>query len=80
VTCREFAEFIADYLAGELPAATRAEFERHLGVCANCRRYLAGYEATISLSKDAFLDNDAEVPDEVPADLVKAILAARRQK
>ena len=78
MTCRELADFIGDYLAGELTAAARAQFERHLRVCPNCRRYLAGYEAAVRLGKIAFGNDDAPVPPDVPEDLVLAILAARR--
>ena len=44
MTCRELADFIADYLSDELPAHVRAAFDEHLRVCPNCVKYLAGYE------------------------------------
>jgi anti-sigma factor RsiW len=78
VTCRELADFIGDYLSGGLADNVRAAFERHLRVCPNCEKYLAGYQETIRLGKVA-LEDDGTVPDEVPEDLVTAILAARRQ-
>lgn len=78
MTCREFAEFMADYLSGELASEPRAQFDRHLSRCPNCSAYLKDYEATIRLGKQAFETPDAEVPDSVPDDLVRAILAARR--
>jgi len=78
VTCRQFADFIADYLTGELPEAARAAFDRHLALCPNCRRYLAGYEETIRLGRAAFADDDAAVPAQVPEELVQAILTARK--
>jgi anti-sigma factor RsiW len=77
MTCREFADFLIDYLSGDLPAPARHEFERHLSVCSNCGKYLAGYEETIRLGRRAFEDDGAELPAEVPDDLIKAILAAR---
>ena len=77
MTCREFADFIARYDAGELSADGRASFERHLEMCLNCRRYLAQYRATIELGRAAFHDLDASVPENVPEDLIAAILAAR---
>jgi anti-sigma factor RsiW len=79
VTCREFADFMADYTSGDLSAAVRAAFDHHLSRCVNCRRYLTGYEATIKLGKAAFDDGDAAVPSGVPDELVKAILNARRR-
>jgi anti-sigma factor RsiW len=78
VTCREFADFIGGYLSGELPSDATAQFERHVSLCANCRAYLAQYRATIDLGCRAFADDDANLPADVPDDLVAAILANRR--
>jgi anti-sigma factor RsiW len=80
VTCREFADFMMDYVSGELPAETRAIFEHHLSLCPNCDRYLTSYKEAVALGKRAFEDETAAVPPSVPDDLVKAILAARRPK
>ena len=77
MTCREFADFMMDYLSGELSSESRAEFDYHLSVCSNCRRYLASYQETVKLGKRAFEDDDANVPAQVPDELMKAILAAR---
>jgi anti-sigma factor RsiW len=79
VTCRELNGFIDDYLSGALPADVREQFEHHLTLCSNCTAYLANYRATIRLGKRVFADDDAPVPGDVPDDLVKAILAARRR-
>ena len=78
MTCREFAEFIAGFLDGDLPAAERAAFEDHLARCRNCVRYLDGYRQTMSLGKLALAAPDAPVPVDVPEDLVEAIARARR--
>jgi anti-sigma factor RsiW len=78
VTCREFAEFIADFLDGELPEAQRQQFERHLGRCVNCSRYLESYRQSMALGKRAFDDDEAALPSDVPEDLVEAILSTRR--
>ena len=78
MTCREFADFMMDYLSNELPAESRAQFEYHLSLCVNCRKYLRSYEETVKLGKRAFDDEDSTLPADVPEDLVKAILAARR--
>jgi anti-sigma factor RsiW len=79
MTCRELADFLMDYLNGELTPEVRAAFDRHLSLCPNCVSYLAGYKTTVELGKQAFRDDDADASTEVPDDLVKAILAARRQ-
>jgi anti-sigma factor RsiW len=78
VTCREFADFIIDYVSGDLTADVSAPFERHLSRCPSCRAYLAQYRTTVAAGKDAFSTPDGELPDDVPEDLVQAILASRR--
>lgn len=79
MTCREVADFLADYVSGALAADVRAQFDRHLSVCPNCRAYLATYRATIELGRRAFAIPDADAQSEVPEDLVSAILSAVRQ-
>ena len=76
MTCRELAEFIADYLVGELAADVRDRFEQHLAVCPNCQKYLRSYTETTTLGKRAF-DDDSPLPSTVPEELIQAILAAR---
>jgi predicted anti-sigma-YlaC factor YlaD len=77
MTCRELADFLADYLAGALPAATRVRFEEHLAECEDCVAYLESYRATIELARDACGDDDQR-PADLPESLLRAILAARR--
>ena len=78
ITCRTFVEFLMDYLSGGLPEAQRDEFDGHLAACVACVAYMKTYSETITLGKAAFKDPEAPVPAEVPEDLVKAILSARR--
>lgn len=77
MTCQEFADFIADYLAGALSDEQMAIFERHMAMCPDCINYLRTYEETVELEKALFTRADEEVPAEVPEDLVTAILDAR---
>ena len=77
MTCGEFADFMADYLSGELPPEVRSKFEYHLSVCSNCVKYLAGYKATTQLGRRAFDDENSALPEDVPEELVKSILASR---
>ena len=78
MTCREFAEFIADFLEGDLPAGVRTAFEQHLARCGNCARYLDGYRQTLALGRQALAAPDTPVPADIPDDLVEAIARARR--
>ncbi len=76
LTCREFVEFLMAYQSGELPAGQRAVFEEHLGDCPDCATYLRTYQQTVRIEKIACGCGDP-VPDDVPEELIRAILAAR---
>lgn len=77
MTCREVAEFLIDYLEGDLAGDSRREFEHHLSRCEACRRYLFGYRMAVELGRSAFRDEDeAALAAGVPEDLIRAILAA----
>jgi anti-sigma factor RsiW len=76
VTCRDCAEFLSDYLSGELDAEVRAVFEHHLSLCPNCVTYLDQFRATIEAGRQACAD-DPDKPIDAPEGLIKAILAAR---
>ena len=75
LVCEEVLEFLHDYLAGELAPDRRVEFERHLEGCDSCRAYLSTYRATILLARGA--ERARRLADEMPAELARAILAAR---
>lgn len=77
ITCTEFEAFVLSYLDGELPARQRSVFEWHLRLCRECRDYLAAYKRTIELGRAVLGPADDSVPEDVPEDLVKAILDAR---
>ncbi|WP_420346665.1 anti-sigma factor family protein [Pelagibius sp.] len=78
ITCREFEEFLLDYLEGNLPRGQRRIFDLHLAICRECRDYLAAYKETMTLGKRAFDDPAAALPKDVPEDLITAVLEARR--
>ena len=78
ITCMEFESFILDYLEDELPSRQRRVFEFHLKICRECRDYLAAYRRTVALGKATLAeDPSAAVPENVPEDLIKAVLDAR---
>jgi anti-sigma factor RsiW len=51
MNCREFTEFLHDYLLGGLLAEVRAEFDRHLAECPWCVAYLDSYQKTMHHGK-----------------------------
>ena len=77
ITCEQFEDFILAYLEDDLPKRQKMLFEIHLKMCRECREYLEAYRTSVELAKDAYTPDDAALPDEVPEDLVKAVLAAR---
>jgi anti-sigma factor RsiW len=79
MTCREFTDFLLDYVAGTLPAAERAAFVEHLGECEDCVTYLRNYEETIRIGKAVCKEEHDAVGDDVPEELVAAVLAARQR-
>ncbi len=77
MTCKELVDFLGSYVAGELPEGQRFTFDAHLAVCPDCVNYLESYRETIRLGSEALAAGETEIPDEVPDDLVRAILEAR---
>lgn len=76
--CREFVDFLGSYIDGELQGESRRVFERHLNACPPCMTYMRTYEQTVELGRCACEDPCGPVPENVPEDLVSAILAARK--
>ena len=66
-------DFLFDYHAGKLSLVRKVEFELHLAMCRDCRRYVNSYKKTVYLAKSAGV-----VEESVPAELVEAILKAAR--
>lgn len=76
LTCQQLIEFLREYLDDELPPAERHRFQAHIDCCPPCLHYLDSYEKTIRLAGLACGPDDA-LPEDVPEELVQAILAAR---
>ena len=74
MTCRDFIQFLLDYVEDRLSPEEQLRFDAHLESCPDCRTYLETYGKTIELTKLA--DRDA-IPPEAPEDLIKAILGSR---
>ncbi|MGH9387072.1 MAG: anti-sigma factor family protein [Vicinamibacterales bacterium] len=77
MNCRECADFLMQYVSGELPQETSELFARHLAKCRNCDEYLRQYRDTIMAGKRACALEDQTAPS-IPEELVRAILAARK--
>ncbi len=79
ITCRQFEDFMIDYLEGGLSERQRFVFELHLKVCGECRAYLAAYRRAVEVSTNVEKDAGDVILPEVPQDLIKAIVEARQE-
>lgn len=71
ISCRQFEEFVMDFVEGTLPPDRRRLFELHLKTCRECRQYLARYQATLAAARA--VARDPSPPVEIPLDLVRAV-------
>jgi anti-sigma factor RsiW len=77
ITCEEVITFLLEYLSQELPADEARNFERHLAICSSCAAYLATYERTVQLGREALRRELEGDPPPLGGDLVRAILQSR---
>ena len=66
VTCFSGVEVLADYLEGLLPDDVRASLEQHVIGCERCQAFLASYQATPNILRDA---TDVALPAELQRSL-----------
>jgi len=77
LTCEEVITFLLDYLERELPEDEARHFARHLAICPSCAAYLATYEQSIHLGREALRRELEAEPPSLDGDLVRAILESR---
>lgn len=80
LTCKEFDDFMVDYLDNGLPVWQKFMCWLHVKMCAECAEFVREYNHTIKLGKNACDAPDAPVSDAVPEELIKAALAHRKKK
>jgi len=80
MTCRACADFLVDYLEGQLDPEVRATFEFHLDKCRNCRTYLEQYAAVIKAGQCACERENEQTAGALPEELVRAILEAQGEE
>lgn len=77
ITCRQFDQFLAGYLNGDLTKNQLRTFENHIALCPMCRAHFETYIASYQLHQRTYGDAENALPDDVPEDLVTAVLEAR---
>lgn len=80
LTCKEFDDFMIDYLDGELPVWQKTLCWLHVKMCRECANFVRQYRRTVALEKNAFDSADDPLPDSVPEELVKAALTRRKHR
>ncbi len=78
LTCKEFDDFMIDYLEGGLPVWQKYMWWLHVKMCRECAYFIRQYRRVIMLGQRAFDCPDGTVPGSVPEELVKAALAHRK--
>ena len=62
VKCASGVELLADYLEGLLTADVRASLEQHVLGCERCQAFVASYQATPSILRQA---TDVVLPEDL---------------
>jgi hypothetical protein len=75
ITCREFEEFLSDYVEDRLTDAQLTLFNRHMAVCPFCRTSLAAYIKAVEMGQSACAEDEKDqIFDRAPQELIDAIL------
>ncbi len=80
LTCKEFDDFMVDYLDQGLPVWQKFMCWLHVKMCRECAHFVREYQRTIALGKMAYDDPDEPLPDSVPEELIEAALAHRNTR
>lgn len=78
MTCQELIDFLSDYRDGTLPWRQRALFLVHLGLCRDCRNYLASFQHSMKVLRVATHEVDLNQLPPFPPELLHAIETARK--
>lgn len=78
LTCKEFDDFMVDYLDGTLPIGQKISCWLHVKMCRECAYFVRQYRKAIAVGRAAFDEPEAQIPDSVPEELIRAALAHRK--
>ncbi len=74
--CKELAEVLVDYVAGELSPELTAHLHEHLSLCPPCVRFVQTYEITIKMTRKLPM---VAMPAELAVRLRSALHEAQRK-
>jgi anti-sigma factor RsiW len=78
VSCKDVGARLAPFLRGELSFSDRLAIHRHLARCEQCARQVERGRDAMDVSKSALASAVDPIADEVPEQLVRAILVTCR--
>jgi anti-sigma factor (TIGR02949 family) len=74
LVCASGVELLMEYLEGELTADVRAAIERHVAGCERCVAFIASYQETPRILRQA---TAVDMPDDLQASLLAALRTRR---
>jgi anti-sigma factor RsiW len=74
LVCASGVDLLMDYLEGTLPAEVRSQIESHVAGCPRCVAFLASYQETPRILRQATLE---ALPDDLAASLLRALRSRR---
>ena len=77
ITCTEFEQFVIDFYEKTLSDKQHSMFEFHMSICPKCNVHFRSYVLAIELGKKVCEGEGDDLVEDVPEDLVRAILATR---
>jgi predicted anti-sigma-YlaC factor YlaD len=77
LNCRDFVEWVTDYLETTLPPELSERVEAHLEICEGCRLYLGQMRLTVRALAMLRRDSPAATPQPIRQRLVRAFREAR---
>ena len=80
LTCKEFDDFMVDYLDQGLPVWQKFMCWLHVKMCRECADFVRDYQRAIKLGQNAYDAPDEPLPDSVPEELIKAAMSHKRSK
>ncbi len=78
MTCQDVTDFLSEYVEGRLPWHQRSLFLVHLGLCRDCRNYVASFRQTMQLMRTSAGEIEADQLPPIPPELLQAILVAKK--
>lgn len=74
IVCESGVELLTEYLEDALTLEVRVSIETHVADCARCQAFMASYQSSLRLVRDA---THVQVPAGLEASLIAAVRAVR---